>query len=272
MPSELMTRDDDLLELERLRAASRRALLRGDRDAWNQVVAEEFFTNGRNGELVRKRESPFLQGRLRWLSLEYDQTLVRWYGDIAIETGRAHGGAVVDGRELPPSTNGTRYTLVAAKTPARWLVVAHHASLVAADTPAPELPEAPQTTVVASDRTPMGSAMEDVRSTDTLLTRALMDGDAEGLEAIAAADLLMTDERGRVLAAQTWREQLAAQCRPQTSDADDVTVRQYGRGAVVTGRVAPDNGGPFRYLRAYVLAPGGWRLVTAHHVRVGSRA
>jgi uncharacterized protein (TIGR02246 family) len=110
----------------------RQALVRGDANALAGLWGDEFASVTVTGAVwPRGRALEELRnGDVEYLSLEYDQIVVRVYGDSAIVTGRVHAQGVWKQRAFTPTPS--RFTHVFVKRDGAWRLVAQHLTKVAA--------------------------------------------------------------------------------------------------------------------------------------------
>ncbi len=96
------------------------------------------------------------------------------------------------------------------------------------------------------------------------------------LERLLSDDFIATSLNGRTVnKAQYVRISRNPNLRFSVFTPDDVTIRVYGNGAVVTGRMTatarPESGGrtfQFRYVRVYVKEGGRWQVAAIHLTHV----
>ncbi len=123
-------------EVERVEHARLAAILKGDFDAVEKFIADDFIATYTNGAVVNRAEYLDRQrsGRRRLTSADHDDVRVKVYGDAAVITGRFTGKVMVDGKE---QAFLTRYIHVYVKEHGQWWMVAmQNTNLAAPQNPA----------------------------------------------------------------------------------------------------------------------------------------
>ena len=114
-------------DMERIEAARLEALLKGDIDAVEPLIADDFIITNSAGETYGRVEylARLRSGRRRPASVVHDEVRTKVLGDAAIVTGRATGTLLVDGKQRPTMV---RYTHVYVRHDGRWRLAAMHVS------------------------------------------------------------------------------------------------------------------------------------------------
>jgi uncharacterized protein (TIGR02246 family) len=123
------------------------------------------------------------------------------------------------------------------------------------------------------------SAQQTIRQLERARREAMLRGDAQALSRLLADDYVGTGAHGKVRSkAELVADYSSGTVKYESITEDDVTVRQYGNAAVVTGRTkskGKEGGKAFdaehRFTRVWVQAPGRWSLVAAHSSPVAAR-
>ncbi len=125
-----------------------------------------------------------------------------------------------------------------------------------------------------SDRT--NKAEQEVRQVENERVQALYRGDAKEIDRLYADDYIMTLGSGTVIGKP---DELAIYTtgsrKTQSWEPEDVKIRVYGDGAVVTGRASvkdilrgQSRDFQFRFTNVWVKQHGRWQIVTRHGTRM----
>jgi ketosteroid isomerase-like protein len=114
----------DIVEAHHARLA---AILRGDFDTLEKMLADDFIVTFPNGTVGGKADYIGGQrsGRILLTSATHEDERVKVYGDAAVITGRSAGTLLVNGKEQPLLI---RYTHVYIRRDGQWLMVAQHST------------------------------------------------------------------------------------------------------------------------------------------------
>jgi hypothetical protein len=116
-------------EVGRVDHARLAAILKGDFDAVEKVLVDDFLVTFDNGAMANKAEYMDRQrsGQFCLTSAVHDDERVRIYGEAAVITGRSTGKLTVDGKE---QESQVRYTHVYVKQQGQWRMVAMQVSAI----------------------------------------------------------------------------------------------------------------------------------------------
>jgi uncharacterized protein (TIGR02246 family) len=123
-------------EIRRLEREWFDSYVRGDRAAFDRIVADDAVMTYGNGKVGNKSEAiaEIKAPADASYSLTSDDVQVRVYGDAAIVTGRVTEKGIFNGRSL---NSQSRYTDVWVRRNGRWQVVAAQNTRLPQETPAP---------------------------------------------------------------------------------------------------------------------------------------
>lgn len=122
-----------------------------------------------------------------------------------------------------------------------------------------------------------GAPESEVRDLERQFERAVVEGDVAFFERVLADDFTHTTQSGKFRNRQEWlANHKAGQSSYDALNVDQLTIRTYGRAAVVTARIAPQgrdaNGktieGQYRFLRVWVKEGDAWKVVAFQGTRI----
>ena len=119
-------------------------------------------------------------------------------------------------------------------------------------------------------------AEQEIRQVEGKRREALLRSNTTALDEIFADDYIVTNQSGQV---QTKAQMMSAlksgALKFESVVEDDVSVRVYGRAAVVTGRATSKHEGrdttQVRFTRVYVKRQGRWQAVAYQVTRIGQQ-
>jgi ketosteroid isomerase-like protein len=118
---------DQVMAINAAEARLRQAILGGDVDALDQLIADDLIFVGHLGQLISKEMdlTAYRSGLLKVEQLELSETEIRPLGETAIVVTRSSLAGTYDGH---PFAGDFRYTRIWQNSGTGWQIVAGHCS------------------------------------------------------------------------------------------------------------------------------------------------